>query len=592
MNKKLKPGVAFSDFVYKTESRRQRIDNGSADDQSRSRVFLLPLVLFLCLLLLIGRLIYLQLIKGKYYRALADLNRTRTTFIHAQRGIIFDRNGTPLVYNTPGYRKTLNGKPVFIDQKTAMGMIANGDRLEIDSLRFYPFKDALSHVLGYIGQVNIDDLHNPIYGNKYSSIDVIGKMGIESKYERLLRGTDGKILDEVDALGKKIRTLGQTDPVPGSNITLTIDSKLQQAVFDSTSDVKRGSVIVSKPDGEILAMVSRPSFDPNLFTMGQDYTASSNSYQTVEQILADNNNQPFLNRAISGTYPPGSTFKVIVAAAGLESGKINKDYTVMDNGILKIGNFSFSNWYYTQYGKTEGSVDIIKAIKRSNDIYFYTVGALVGVDTISSFAKNFGLGNVLGIDLPGEAKGLLPTKDWKQKTLDEQWYLGDDYHYGIGQGYLLTTPLQVNAWTQAIANGGVLYQPYLLQNQKSRPKVKSQKLLSKENFNLIKEGMVEACSTGGVAWPLFNFPVSVACKTGTAQHGGDQTPPHAWITLFAPANNPQIVVTILAEDSGEGSNVAGPIAKKILESYFGNKQISKFQINDKSRFNRDKLLNV
>jgi penicillin-binding protein 2 len=285
-----------------------------------------------------------------------------------------------------------------------------------------------------------------------------------------------------------------------------------------------------------------------------------------------------LNRAIGGTYPPGSTFKLVVAAAGLENKIIDRNFTIQDTGVLNVGSFSFSNWYFTQYGRTDGEVNIVKGIQRSNDIFFYKLAELVGVGKLSQFAEKFGLGKKLGIDLAGELSGVVPTREWKKAIIGENWYLGDTYHYGIGQGFLLTTPLQVNYWTQIIANGGVGYKPHLLKNQK--PVISSQKFLSNETVSLIREGMIEACSPGGVAWPLFEFKVqnsklkvdrkiSIACKTGTAQHGGEKTLPHAWITLFAPSDNPEIIVTVLSESSGEGSNVAAPIAKKILEEWFG-----------------------
>jgi len=236
---------------------------------------------------------------------------------------------------------------------------------------------------------------------------------------------------------------------------------------------------------------------------------------------------------------------------------------------------------------------VVKGIKRSNDIFFYKLAAKVGVDKVSETAKQFGLGAKLGIDLQGEQAGVVPTEEWKQKVVGEPWYLGDTYHYGIGQGFLLTTPLQVNSWTQAIANDGNLYRPHLLQNQS--PEIISQNLLDAHSSDLIKEGMVEACSPGGVAWPLFNYQVKnaklpidgknilgvnpasgsadmrkvvLACKTGTAEVSNNLEP-HAWVTLFAPAYNPQIVITVLSENSGEGSNVAAPIAKKILDTWFG-----------------------
>ena len=543
-------------------------------------------------IILFGRLFFLQVLAGQYYRDLSDNNRIRTQIIHAPRGIIFDRNGKPLVYNVPGYRETVNGKTVLVSKDDALKKIAAGDKhLEVDSLRNYPLNDAAAHLVGYIGQISPVELQMPDY-LAYSSGELIGKMGVEQSYESLLKGVDGKILYEVDATGKPVRILGETDPVPGQNIHLTIDADLQKSTYDAMKAVQKGAAIVSTPQGEILAMVSKPSFDPNLFTMGAHYTPSSDStYKSVEGVLTDGEGQPLLNRAISGTYPPGSTFKIVVAAAGLQTKKIDQNYTVDDAGILKIGNFSFANWYYTEYGKTEGTVNVVTALKRSNDIFFYKLGNLLGVDTLSQEAKKFGLGSVSGISLVGEAKGLVPTKEWKLKTIGEQWYLGDDYHYGIGQGYLLTTPLQVNLWTQVIANGGTLYQPKLLTNQSTV--VKSQNLLTSQNHDLIQQGMIEACAPGGVAFPLFTFTVKstslpidgknilavadhsderqvvIACKTGTAQTGGDATNSHAWITLFAPAYDPQIVVTVLDENAGEGSTIAGPIAKEILTSWFG-----------------------
>jgi penicillin-binding protein 2 len=389
--------------------------------------------------------------------------------------------------------------------------------------------------------------------------------------------------------------LGQDDPTAGKNITLTLDVKLQEAAFAAMKDVKKGAAIVSTPKGEVLALISKPSFDPNLFTMEQDYKISSSSaYLTLSDVLSDSDNQPLLNRAIAGVYPPGSTFKLIVASAGLADKVIDENWQIDDTGVLTVGSFSFSNWYYTGYGGTDGMVNVVKGIKRSNDIFFYKLAEKVGVDKVSQMAKQFGLGEPLGIDLQGESAGTVPTQNWKLKNIGEQWYLGDTYHYGIGQGYLLTTPLQVNGWTQAIANGGTLYKPHLLKDQP--PVALSKNLLDVHSSDLIKEGMVEACSPGGVAWPLFNYTVKnaklpidgknilgvdpasgsadmrhvvVACKTGTAENGGNDTLAHAWITLFAPAYNPQIVVTVLSENSGEGSNVAGPIAKKILDNWFG-----------------------
>jgi len=593
----VKIGPAFGDYI-KLEKSQRHSENSSRSYSIRS--YILPVILIIGVVLITARLFYLQIIEGNNYRKLSDSNRTKTAIIHAPRGIIFDRQGVPLVFNVPGFREvpdgtSLNDKTILIDKNEALKLLSEGKtNLEIDSLRSYQYKDVTSHILGYIGQISKEEMKD----TDYKGGDLIGKIGIEKEYEALLRGTNGKEMVEVDSRGRAIRKLGLTDPIPGLDITLTLDIRLQKAVFDAAENIKKGAVIVSNSKGEILALVSKPSFDSNFFTMSEEYSGNENSvYKSATQILSDSENQPLLNRAISGTYPPGSTFKLIVAAAGLEDKVIDKNFVIEDTGILRINNFSFSNWYFTQYGRTDGEVDVVKGIQRSNDIFFYKLAGMVGVDRLSYFAEKFGLGQKLEIDLTGEEKGIVPTEEWKRKIIGENWYLGDTYHYGIGQGFLLTTPLQVNVWTQAIANEGILYKPHLLKDQKLE--IKSKKLLSDENSSLIREGMIEACSPGGVAWPLYDFkvknakleidgknileaPVSttsadfkdyrkitIACKTGTAQHGGETTMPHAWITLFAPAYDPQIIITVLSEDSGEGSNVAAPIAKKILEEWFG-----------------------
>lgn len=600
----MKHGILFGENI-RTERIQRRRHSEEGDVPYRPRGFLFLVILFVITVVIIGRLFSLQIIHGSEYRLLSDSNRTRTQIIHAPRGVIFDRNGKPLVYNTPGFLQTNrdeNGvitKAVHISREAALEKIAKGDQtIEVASLREYPYKEATSHVLGYIGQISAEELGTPEFAN-YLGNDWIGKNGIERHYEHILKGIDGKQLIEVDAMGKPVRSLGRTDPVAGQNIMLTLDVELQEKVFEATKDIEKGVVIVSKPDGQILAMVSRPSFDPNLFTLDDTYeTASNSSYRTVESILLDGKGQPLLDRAIGGTYPPGSTFKIITAISGLEHNVIDGDFKVTDTGVLKVGEFSFANWYFTQYGRTDGEVDVIKALSRSNDIYFYKLGQMLGVDKLSETARNFGLGEDLGIDIGGEMQGLVPSKAWKKETLNEDWYLGDNYHYGIGQGYLLTTPLQVNAWTQVVANGGTLYEPRLLKNREQR--VKSKDLISEETLRLVREGMIASCREGGVAYPLFNFKVknedlkslidekdfltpvtatgsavmsdevgvSVACKTGTAQHGGEDTLPHAWITLFAPAYHPEVVVTVLAESAGEGSQKAAPIAKEVLEAYF------------------------
>lgn len=591
----MKTGFAFSEHIRTERMRRHRDSNKPSGSM---RHFMLLLFLGLVCLILMSKLVSLQIVQGSYYRSLSDSNRIRTQLIYAPRGVIFDRHGTPLVYNIPGFREVKGEETVIISREEALERIAQGDKtISIDSLRQYPAKDTLAHVLGYVGQITQEELETEQFAH-YNLTDWIGKSGIEYEYEEVLRGVNGKKLVEVDATGKEIRVLGQNDPIPGENITLTIDAEFQQKTYEVMKDIERGAVVVSTPDGEILAMVSVPSFDPNLFTLDDTYEATNTAYTDVERIVTDGLGQPLLNRAIGGVYPPASTFKIITSAAGLEQGIIDSSYTVEDTGVLTIGEFSFTNWYFTQYGKTDGVVDVTKAIARSNDIFYYKLADKIGVDRLSQTAGEFGVGSYLGIDLPGEAKGVLPTKEWKEENIGEQWYLGDNYHYGIGQGFLLTTPLQVNAWTQAIANGGTIYQPHLLKSKGK--KVLNRDFLSEETVRLIREGMVEACSEGGTAYPLFNFIVKnadlpidgknilqspkattaadfadfrsipIACKTGTAEHIAGRTS-HAWLTAFAPAYDPEIVVTVLAEEAGEGSEIAAPIARKVLEAYFSNK---------------------
>lgn len=602
---KLKPGVAFSEHIriekVPKRGHYQSLYGGYTKHVSIRNFFIVCFTVSLFAILFV-KLFVLQVVQGSYYRLLSDKNRTRSTTLHAPRGVIFDRHHTPLVYNTPGFRQVKGKEIILLTKEQALTLLGKGEKnISVDSLRHYPYKEAMAHVLGYIGQITEEDIKQDRYKN-YLATDLLGKEGVERVYEEKLKGVDGKKLVEVDAMGEEVRTLGQTDATPGQDITLTLDAVMQEAAYQAMKTASRGAVIVSNSKGEILAMVSKPSFDPNLFTMGKDYKpASDAAYHKLSDVLLDGQTQPLLNRAIGGIYPPASTFKLVTAAAGFENKLIDEHFTVEDTGVLKVGAFSFANWYFTQYGKTEGTVDIKKAIARSNDIYFYKVGDMVGVDRLSAMAREFGLGIKSGIDLDGEASGLVPSKEWKKETLQEQWYLGDNFHYGIGQGFLLTTPLQVNMWTQALANMGTLYRPHVLLHKKSE--VINQGFLQKKTVENIRAGMIDSCrQETGVAWPLYGFKVRnpkltidgknvlevkpstssaglkdieqyrqivIACKTGTGQHGGETTLPHAWITLYAPAYDPEIIVTVLNESSGEGSNEAAPIAKKVLEAWFG-----------------------
>lgn len=555
---------------------------------------LVPLVVLIIVFsLLLVRLFYLQVLRGGYYTQLANNNRLRSTLVPAPRGIIFDDQGRPLVSNSPAFELLKNGKVQWIDSGQALSLIAQGKKVQSDIQRNYLYNDAFAHVLGYVGQISADEVMLPQFSG-YGVSDFVGKMGLEQEYESELHGTNGKELYEVDATGKKVRSLGEDQAIPGQDLHTTLDVNIQSSVVKAMKDVPKGAVVVSDPrDGSIRAIYSKPSFDPNIFTHTNSYHAMG-EYHSVGQILSDTSNQPLLDRAISGVYPPGSTYKLVTSTAALQTGAITQDTKFDDTGILRIGAFSFANWYYTDYGKKEGWINITTAIKRSNDIFFYKTAEATGIENMALWSKKMGMGEPLGIDLPGEASGTVPDKSWKEKMIGEPWYLGDTYNMGIGQGYVLATPLQVNFWTSLFANGGVLYQPHLLQG---KTKVIRKDFIKPENIALVRQGMKEACETGGVGWTFFNFKVkndklpidgvnyihdasdgakmtrvAVGCKTGTAEVGGAETKPDAWMTVFAPYQNPEIVVTVLVENSGEGSNVAGPVATQILTDYFENKK--------------------
>ncbi|MFZ5366237.1 MAG: penicillin-binding transpeptidase domain-containing protein [Patescibacteria group bacterium] len=533
----------------------------------KGRIFIFWFFLFFCFGILILRLFQLTIIEGALNRKLSDEQRIRLRKITAPRGMIYDRNGRPLVRNVPIFKKcpasggvnsVRSGKCEEISREKALSLEAQGKEadLAIDIGREYPFGEAMAHLLGYLGEVTENEIQNSKCKNQnYKLGDLIGRTGIEEQYECLLRGVDGGELVEVDTEGKTIRKIGKKEPVLGTDITLSIDSDLQVAAFKALKG-RRGAVVAQNPNtGEVLALVSTPSFNPN----------------NIEKEVLTDPGMPFFNRAISGAYPPGSTFKIITATAGLEEGKISSETKILDPGEIVIGKYRFSNWYFTRYGKTEGVIDLVRAIKRSTDTFFYKVGEFVGATKLVEWGKVFGLGQVLGIDIPGEISGFLPEPASPQGG----WFLGNTYHLSIGQGNLGLTPLQVNTMTQVIANGGKLCRSHLATEVEppahgniGANSVCFEVGLKSETINLISEGMREACSPGGTAFPLFDFKPQVACKTGTAEFGDPAGRTHAWLTAFAPTENPEIVVTALVEAGGEGSSVAAPIVKKVLEEWF------------------------
>lgn len=622
----IKLGKAFADNVEKYQ--KKRAGSGQKLTGWGIRITFLYLLLLAGFFVLGIRLFHLTIVQGKENRELSEENRIRTAIIHAPRGNFLDRRGVKLTRDIPSFRvihlckkEELCPGEFVTEEEWKKRPFTDNVILEKDYLRQYVYPKEMVHVLGYLTQISAEEVTNPLYTYQgYLSDDRIGRTGLEERLEKDLRGVDGKELLETDARGQKKRTLGKIDPLPGENITLSIDSDIQQVAYDALED-KTGAIIVSKPKtGEILALVSNPGFDPNLLHQGLTPAEFTKLTQSPDR--------PLFNRAVSGVYPPGSTFKIVAAVSGLESGKITPQTVFNDTGILRVGEFSFSNWYFTQYGKTEGAVDIVKAMARSNDIFFYELGAKVGVTTIADWGKKFGIGKKTGIEIPGEAEGVMPDPEWREKVRNEKWYLGDTYHLAIGQGDLQTSPLQVNQWASVIANGGKLCKPTLLKSsvvslpaqagRESSDKNCKDLGIKKETITLVIEGMVRACERGtestyqGTGWPLFDFTVTketltgdggegkkyrvpVACKTGTAeiglpaQTGDPENNTHAWFTAFAPIRSidsgnqhiksdqndqdliigePEISVTVLVEKGGEGSTVAAPIAKKILEEWF------------------------
>ncbi len=516
-------------------------------------------VLILGIAILLGRLGELTIIKGEYYRDLAEGNRIRRVPMAAIRGEIHARGGEILAGNTEidkGLKFSPNMGFEIVDPSDA-----TSDLKVKKYVRDYTLGSDLGHVTGYLGEISEDELGKVNAGcnekGVYKPGRLVGRGGLEEVYECTLSGVPGEELFEVDASGDLVRSLGKKPPLAGSNIITNIDYELQKKV-SSDMEGKIGAAIVTDSRGEILAMYSSPSFDPNLFV-------NRDKSKLVAKLLNDKNH-PFFNRVISGTYHPGSIFKPLVAIAALEEGKIDSKYTYEDTGkiVVKSGDkdFSYSNWLYTMYGATEGSIGVVRALARSTDTFFYKVGEFLGPDKIADWAEKFGLGEISHVDLPAEAANLIPTPAWKREVKGESWFLGNTYHFAIGQGDLAITPLSINMATLAVATGK-LCSPKLVGESECRDIG-----IHEDNRKTVLKGMMGACSEGGTASVFFNFNPKVACKTGTAQTGvNDKT--HAWFTVIAPAEdeNP-IVMTVLVEEGGEGSIVAAPIAKDVLEYYF------------------------
>ena len=608
-------------------------DFSSIDDSMLSPIkikkikFFYSFIIFI-ILIVVGRLIWLQIIKGTEYRNTSEGNRTKIESIKAARGLIYDALGRPLVKNvahfslfilpqdlptdeerrdkvfheflfkikgTEGIGDEIEEKvesmraeidPIFsrpiivaknLDYQTALKLqlITNnlpGFSIEIRAQRDYLYGSMLAHILGYVAPIDEQEL---LKYPEYSPIDLIGRTGLELYYEKELKGKDGQKKIEINALGQTEKTVSQSLPEDGQDIILTIDLDLQEYIdkilkkYIKSAHSSAGTIIVSNPsNGEILAMLSYPSYDNNIFIQGND-----SEYQRLNQ----DPSKPFVFRALAGEYPPGSIIKPLLAIAGLSEGIITDQTSVFSSGGIRIGQWFFPDWKEGGHGNT----NLIKALAESVNTFFYYLGGGfkdfdgLGHQKIREYLSVFGLTQKTGIDLPGEKQGFIATPAWKKKYKNEPWYIGDTYHLSIGQGDILVTPLQVAIYTMALANNGTLFVPHIVkafQNpvdatiKNKSLQIANQDLFDVEYFELIKKGMREAV-TQGSARQLNDLTIKVAGKTGTAQVGGNKLP-HAWFIGFAPYDNPEIALTILIENGGEGSAVAVPLAKEIISFLF------------------------
>lgn len=567
-------------------------------------------IVFSVFLLRIG---HWQIVEGATYRAIADNNRSRTKVVIPNRGVIMDRNGETLAWNTPKFHLVASIADIPTDQllrakyfaglgiqfsvsvddfearyqeagKDTTVLLADdvpytealafmsehgndpGLTVELASIRSYATTSmpTLSHVLGFTGSIPPEDV-SALATQGYRRFDSIGRQGIEAQYESLLRGTPGVEVVEVDAEGLAIRTLKKTDAVQGENISLTIDAEFTKAIetiLDShlaTAEVKRAAAVVTNPNtGEILAMLSYPSYDVNMFARG----ISQEEYAT----LLNDPDAPLFPRATQGEYPAGSTMKPVYAAAALMEGIITPTTSFFSTGGLWLGSRFFPDWRSAGHGST----NVYHAIADSVNTFFYIIGGGneafegLGIEKLMQYARLFGLGSPSGVDLPNESDGFLPSKEWKLSTKGEPWYIGDTYNVSIGQGDLLVTPLQMNRTTATFANWGTMMSPRITKGQQSEGV-----RIVPEDIAIVVRDAMRATITYGSATIMQDLPEAVAGKTGTAQWATGKAE-HTWFTGFGPFDEPEIAVTVIVEQAGNAYYTT-PIAKEIFAWWFANR---------------------
>lgn len=589
--------------------------------KEKKKSLLLPygfcLLVFLCL---VAQLTRLQIAQGNFNRNLAEGNRIRMREIKAPRGIIYDTAGKILAKSKASYdleiypldlpksnddKETIYHKLSLISQiseneikdkvvKKGYGSydpVVLKENLDRDTalilqyktinlpgvviakkpVREYTYIGGLGPIIGYTSKITKEDLKKH---SEYKLSSEIGREGLEAFYEKYLIGNTGVLEVEVDSHGRQQRQLSVTNPLPGNNLVLSLDSELEEKMIESLTleaqavNAPGGAVVAINPKtGEILGMASFPTYDNNLFT--------SKDVNDLYAKLISDPSKPMFNRAISGTYPSGSIIKPVIAAIGLQEGVITENTTIKDPGEIKVGNWTYPDW------KNHGLVDVRKAVAESCNVFFYAVaggwdkiGGL-GVEKLDKYLNEFRFQDKTGIDLPGEAEGLVPSPEWKEQNKKEMWYLGDTYHLGIGQGDFLITPIEMLIATSSIVNGGELLKPQLVKKITDKDgqvikvfekEVKGKNGIDAANLQIVREGMRQGVISGSSA-KLGNLPVAAAAKTGTAQFGGEGKT-HAWMTAFAPYDDPQIAIVALLEEGGEGYATAGTVVYNILNWYF------------------------
>ena len=563
-------------------------------------------------------MVYLQLWRGEYYTKQSDGNRLRQSRIIAPRGLIFDKNGKELVNNLPGYAVVLQKQadykpetlqhisqllgipvevikkkikesqnyyePILLKSDLSLEMVTKIEEqrrympevmLSVQPIRNYPYKELGVHALGYVGEVSSYEIEKGLFKNVTQG-SIVGKSGLEKSYDKILRGEDGAFMEEVDVAGNVVKHYDSVQPVPGKNLQLTLDFRLQQSLEDFTDKhlaflrssglaprARAAAVVALDPrNGAVRAMVSRPGYDPNLFVHG----ISSKDWNRIN----DDDSYPLNNKVISGEYPPGSTFKIVTGSAAFELNKVGLNEPIYDGGfhplVPTMGNAG---------GEVLGWLTFISALAMSDNVYFYELGNRVGIDNIAKYARLYGFGEKTGIDLEGESKGLVASKQVKREIWNEDWRLGDTFNAAIGQGFNLTTPMQLSVMLSIVANGGIKYQPYLVDSILNsdgsffdRPKRAEAKHIdvSQQTIDYMRQGMSATTKEGGTASYFSQLPKPIAGKTGTAEnsHGRD----HGLFVAYGPVEDPELVVVCIVEQGGFGSTAAGPIVYKAFEEYF------------------------